>query len=321
MEHVPPAGRRPYKQLGLPQLRSFCEVCRLGSYAAAARAQLLTTPAVWEQMKALERHFAVQLLERDGNRIRPTLRGEHLLELVRPLLAGLASVQDVLQQREGLLPAQLTIVSPLRVLVHEISRAMSQFRIRYPTIRLVIRYVGPDVEPLVMERSTDVAFSLEPEPDRPLSSAIVYEPAGELDYLLVTPLHHALVRKRSFRLESIVEYPLVLGELDTYSRHRVHEVLHRHELISAMQVAGETSSDEYTVACVRAGLGVGIAVGNPRSLLYQGLGVRSLRRWFGTARVGFLWRRGAHLSPLQTELAELLCSSLRAGKQTPRLRR
>ena len=39
--------RRSYKDLTLPQLRSFCEVCRLGSYAAAARQLLLTTPAVW----------------------------------------------------------------------------------------------------------------------------------------------------------------------------------------------------------------------------------------------------------------------------------
>lgn len=40
------------------------------------------------------------------------------------------------------------------------------------------------------------------------------------------------------------------------------------------------------------------------------LGMRVLRRWFGTARVGFLWKRGAHVSVLQRELADAIRTSL-----------
>ena len=56
--------RRPYKELSLTQLRSFCAVCQQGGYAAAARGLLLTGPAVWEQLQALERYYGVRLLER-----------------------------------------------------------------------------------------------------------------------------------------------------------------------------------------------------------------------------------------------------------------
>ena len=88
MSHDAPARHRPYKDLSLQQLRSFCEICRTGGYAAAARGLLLTSPAVWEQLKALERHFGLALLERHGSGVRPTLHGERLLQLARPLLAG-----------------------------------------------------------------------------------------------------------------------------------------------------------------------------------------------------------------------------------------
>src|SRR5437773_6175175 len=83
-----------------------------------------------------------------------------------------------------------------------------------------------------------------------------------------------------------------------------------------MPVAVETSSDEYTLSCVRAGLGVGITIGTGRGHLYRGLGVRSLRRWFGTARVGFLWPRGAYVPPAQRELAGAIraCVARREGK-------
>ncbi|MGQ0636428.1 MAG: LysR family transcriptional regulator [Planctomycetaceae bacterium] len=307
-----PAARRPsYKDLTLSQLRSFCQVCRLGGYAAAARELMLTGPTVWEQLKGLEAHFGVELFERHGNRVRPTLHGQRLLEVVRPVLAALESSKGLLQQRNGVLPGQLSIVTNLRVLVEEISRAMSRFRARYPAVQLLVSYArSEEIEPLVVAGDADVTLTLEPGPDEPVSSAIVYEPAGELDYLLVAPPRHPLLRKKVVPLDAIVKYPLVLSRPTGYSRHRVQEVFHRHNLVGSMQIAVQTSSDEYTLACVRAGLGVGIAVGNPRSLLYRGLAVQSLRRWFGTARVGFLWRRGANVPPFQRQLAELLKSSL-----------
>jgi DNA-binding transcriptional LysR family regulator len=298
--------RRSYKELSLPQLRSYCEVCQRGGYAAAARALLLTSPAVWEQMQALERHYGVRLLERHGHGVRPTAAGLHLLELIRPLLAGLAATKEVLRQQDGALPGQLTLATNLRVLAEEVSRGLRRFQARYPQVRLHVAYTGNDVDQRIQSGAADVGFTLEPGPDVPCPTAIAYEPAGEVDYLLVTPARHALLRQRALHLHRVVAYPLVLGESGAYSRQRVQEVLHRHDLAGMVRVAVETSSDEYTLACVRAGLGVGITVGSGRGHHYQGLGVRSLRRWFGTARVGFLWKRGARVPPVQRELAEAI---------------
>jgi DNA-binding transcriptional LysR family regulator len=298
--------RRSYKSLTLSQLRSFCEVCRQGGYAAAARELLLTGPAVWEQIHALEHHYGTRLLDRQGNVMRATPEGERLLELLRPLLAGLDSTKEVLRQEDGALPKQVTLGTNLRVLNEEVSRSLHRFQCRYPQIRLRLLYTGNDVDQRILTSEADVGFTLEPGPDMPCSPAVVYEPAGEVDYLLVTRPRHPLLRLRSLTLRHLVPYPLVLGEPAAYSRRRVQEILHRHDLTQALSVAVETSSDEYTLSCVRAGLGVGITIGTGKGHLYQGLGVRSLRRWFGTARVGFLWKRGASVPPVQRQLAQAL---------------
>jgi len=301
--------RRGHKDLSLNQLRSFCEVCRRGGYAAAARALLLTSPAVWEQMQALERHYGRRLLERQGNAVRPTADGEHLLELVRPLMAGLDSTREILHQQGGALPGRLTLATNLRVLTEEVSRGLRQFQRAYPQVRLRVLYTGNDVSQRILGDEADVGFTLEPGPDTPPPTSVVYEPAGEVDYLLITPPRHPLLRQRALHPRHVVTYPLVLGEPAAYSRRRVQEVLHRHDLTGVLSVAVETSSDEYTLSCVRAGLGVGITVGTGDGHLYRGLGVRSLRQWFGTARLGFLWKQGAHVPPAQRELAR----SIREG--------
>src|SRR5947209_63672 len=139
---MPAVRRRSYKEMSLSQLRSFCEVCRRGGYASAARELLLTSPAVWEQVQALESFYGVALLERHGPGVRPTVHGHRLLELVRPLLAGLDSTREVLQQEDGAIPRQLTLVTNLRVLVEEVSRALCAFRRRYPAVRLCVNYTG-----------------------------------------------------------------------------------------------------------------------------------------------------------------------------------
>jgi DNA-binding transcriptional LysR family regulator len=306
--------RHSYKEVSLAQLRSFCEVCQRGGYAAAARELFLTSAAVWKQMQALERHYGVPLLERHGGGVQPTRQGRWLLGTMQRLLAELDSSREVLQQQDGAVPEQINLVTNLRVLAEVISQALGQFRRRYPGVRLRLLYTGiRDVEPRVLQGEADLAFTLEPGPDIPSAQAIVYEPAGEVDYLLILPPRHPLQRQRALHLRHIVRYPLVLGTSELYSRRRVQEILHRHHLAHAMVISVETSSDEYTLSCVRAGLGLGITVGVPRGHLYLGLGVRSLGRWFGAARVGFLWKRGTLVPPVQRELAQTIRSCVATG--------
>src|SRR5262245_54947082 len=237
--------RLNFKEVTLAQLRTFCEVCRLGSYAAAARSVLLTTPAVWEQMQALERHFGLALLERSGGGMRPTIHGQRLLAMIQPLLAGFESTRETLHQQDGMLPPQLTLVTNLRVLVDEISRGLRCFQQQYPQIKLRVLYTGIDeVQPLFLSGEADVAFTLEHGPERLAQPHVEYETAAEVDYLLVAPPRHAVLREGALQLAQILRYPLVLGEPSAYSRRRVREVLHRYDLTQAQNVAVETSSDE-----------------------------------------------------------------------------
>ncbi len=304
------AAGKAFKDLTLGQLRSFVVVCRRGSYAAAARELLLTSPAVWEQIQGLERHYGRPLLVRQGNGIAATAEGQQLLDMIRPVLAALDSTRDVVQQRGGAPPTVLTVATNLRVLADEISQALRWFQRQHQSVRLRLIFTGNDVDEWIADGRADVGLTLEPGPDEPASATVIYEACGDVDYLLVAPSRHPLLRARSFQLRQIADHPLVLGIAPSYSRRRVEEVLHRHDLSGSVQLAVETSSDEYTLACVRAGLGIGITIGIAQGQLYRGLAVRTLRRWFGTARVGFLWKRGAHRLTPQVALAAAISRSI-----------
>jgi DNA-binding transcriptional LysR family regulator len=297
--------------LNLAQLRSFCVLARAGSYAAAARELNFTSPAVWDQIHRLEAHYRRRLVVRRGNGVALTADGQYLLDLLEPVLAGLDSTRAALDEHAGGLPHLLTLATNLRVLAEEVALALAQFSLSHPGIRLRLIFTGNDVDRRVADGEADVGFTLEPGPENTPLLSVAYQPAGAVDYLLVMPQGHQLSRG-ALRLPRIAVERLVLADASGYSRRRVEEVMHRHNLASQMQIAVETSSDEYTLACVRAGLGIGITVGTGRGPLYDGLSVRSLRRWFGTARLGFLWKRGAHVLTPHRELAANIKQTLAA---------
>lgn len=72
--------------LDLVGLRSFVHVCEEGTVAAAADRLGYTGPAVSQQLAKLERELDVTLFDRAGGRLRPTARGEALLELAAGML-------------------------------------------------------------------------------------------------------------------------------------------------------------------------------------------------------------------------------------------
>jgi DNA-binding transcriptional LysR family regulator len=302
-----------YKVPSLQQIRAFGEVCRTGGFAPVARALGLSTSAVWEQVRGLERAFESALVERRRGAVRPTPEGRALLDLLMPLVAGFESCRETFRQLRGRAPESLTVVSGMRMLLEEVAGAAASFRRRHPGVRLRLLYAEDrEIESIVERREADLALTLDPGPGHVPRPAVVHEPAYDLDFVLLTPPRHPLQAKRPLRLAHVVRYPLVVGARATSTRRRIEEVFHRHGLTARMKVAVETNSAAVTFAGVRAGAGVGITAANLRGSLGRGLGVRSLRPWFGVARFVFIWPRGSRVPPLQRELADLIRSSLEA---------
>ncbi|MEU5977559.1 LysR family transcriptional regulator [Streptomyces sp. NPDC047315] len=82
-------------------LRSFREVCRLGSISAAAQALGYTQSALSRQIAALESRLAVPLLQRHARGVRPTAAGAVLLEHAVAILQRVERAErDVLASRE-----------------------------------------------------------------------------------------------------------------------------------------------------------------------------------------------------------------------------
>jgi len=84
-----------------PALETLLAVARTGSVAAAARQRHITSSAVSQQIRRLETHFGIKLLERAGRGVRLTATGEAALPVVRELWTGAESAFGQLAAMAG----------------------------------------------------------------------------------------------------------------------------------------------------------------------------------------------------------------------------
>ena len=79
--------------INFDQLRTFTEVIERASFSAAGDHLGLSQPAVSQQIRLLEKHFGVRLIERVGRKARPTSSGAILLSYGRMILDTMASAE------------------------------------------------------------------------------------------------------------------------------------------------------------------------------------------------------------------------------------
>src|SRR5262249_30017032 len=143
-----------YKDIQLPQLRSFCLLASENSFTSVAKLLGMSVPTIWIQIRALERQLGTTLLRREGRRVELTGEGRLLLELIQPHVTGLDSLERLFKARRAETPQRLTIASAPYLFTHYLPNPIRDFATRYPKVRLnlstpwadatgaVIRFLG-----------------------------------------------------------------------------------------------------------------------------------------------------------------------------------
>jgi DNA-binding transcriptional LysR family regulator len=143
-------------------LRTLQAVCRTGSFAVAARELGYTSSAVSQQIAALERESGLILFERQAHGVRPTAVAHRLVELSRPVLAGLEELDHQVQRLATGAIGRIRLGSFPTASVRIVPPVLSSFAGEHPGAEVSLVEEEPDdlVERLVDGR-LDVALLYE----------------------------------------------------------------------------------------------------------------------------------------------------------------
>lgn len=277
--------------VSIQQLQTFRQVMQHGGYAAAARVSHLSTPSVWQHIQALEKTYGVRLFDRVGRQVQPTDAANRLNDVVDQILVQLDSTFDVV--KDSFSDESVRLVTGVRMFLEDLAMPIAEFRKQYSN-RLEIRHGNNRrAEELLLAGETDIALSLESGYQQE-SALIHYEPAYMVEFFAVARPRHPFVKVKPATLESLVDHDLIVTMPGTHGRNALDQALHQEGL--AANIVVETDNSAFTIACVRAGMGVGILAGRAGGELSKGLTKVSLKQQLGLRQMVFMWRKGQILS-------------------------
>lgn len=286
-----------YKDIQLPQLRSFCVAATEGNFTTAAKALGISAPTVWQQVRALERRLKTTLLRRRGRAVELTPEGRVLLDLVQPHVSGLDSLEPLFVTRQALLPHPLTVTAIPYLTSSHLLRPVQAFCAAHPEVRLRLQVCVwfEEVAKLVEQGGADLGV-LFYDRDAPRSPHLDYERLFDLQFALLTPPRHPLARKRRLTPRDLVQYPLIVPPEGSYARRALDQLLQRSDLAGQAHVIMETALLEIIRKYVAAGMGIALLHVADEADPLVDIHVRVLDGQREALSVGIVTRKGAHLS-------------------------
>lgn len=252
-------GRYKYKDIQLPQLRSFCLVATEGNFTAAAAVLKLSVSAVWQQVRALELKLGESLVRRRGRTVELTAAGKVLLDLAHPHVTGLDSLTQLFEARQSDRADPLVIVATPQLLTYHLPDLVRKFMARHPTARIHLQS-GRWHEILELVERGEVDLGLTPIEHEALPRVKVeFEPLFELPLVLLTAADHPLRRKKSLGLRDLIQYPFIVQTKDTCDYTSLARLLQREGIsLEQLQVVLVSHTVDMTFRYVARGVGIAL---------------------------------------------------------------
>jgi DNA-binding transcriptional LysR family regulator len=296
-----------YKEIQLPQLRSFCLAATERNFTTAARSLGLTAPTVWQQVRALERRLQTTLLRRSGRNVELTPDGRLLLELVHPHVSGLDSLESLFVARKAALATPVTVAAIPYLTSSHLLPPIHEFSAAHPHVRLKLHvHVWFDEVPRMVERGQADLGIMFYDRDAPRNLRLNYERLFDLRFVLLMPEGHPLARKKRIQPTDLVDHPLIVPPEGSYARRKLEQLLQRHELTERVNIIMETPLLDIIRKYVAAGVGIApVHIGN-ESDASRGVAIGRFVGEEDCISAGLVTRKGAHLSEPARAFAETI---------------
>jgi DNA-binding transcriptional LysR family regulator len=283
-----------FPEVSTEQVAAFVELARRGTLREAAAESHITEQGFRNRLLTLERRLGVELYYKARGRRRRsplTRQGEAFLPHARAFLDRARQMGELFGVSG---PREIHVAATEYLILYVLIPAVRRFHAGNPAVRVTIS----------THSEAEVEAALLNDPAVELGVAAPYESGGELEYThlfsldwsLIAPPNHPLLRKRALNLRHLAETPLILFERGSTGRQHVIDAFHALGLSPRIEM--ETTTTEIIVRMVEAGLGLSVVPLMPDGSVTRGhrIGVRSLAGQIRPIHSGVLTRRGDEMS-------------------------
>lgn len=234
------------------QLKIFEAVSRNLSYTSAARELHLTQPAVSMQVKQLEEHVGLPLLQQIGKIIHLTEAGKEMYQYARNAARELKEMGEIIEQFKGLKKGRLEVTVATTANAFA-TRMLSKFNKQYEgsTISLNVTNREHLLQQLA-ENEKDIAIMGRP----PGNAELVTEAFADNPLVVIAAPNHPLIAKQPIPLYMLQDQSFVVREQGSGTRTAMQRFFSEHDINVTLSM--EMNENEAIKQAVQAGMGLGV---------------------------------------------------------------
>ncbi|BCT69321.1 MULTISPECIES: LysR family transcriptional regulator [Nitrosospira] len=202
--------------LELRHLRTLAALHETGSVSRAAKRVHLTQSALSHQIKALQTHYGLSIVQRRGQTVELTDAGKHLVSLAGKVLEDIQATERSLATMSQQATGSLRIALECHTCFDWLMPLMDAFRQHWPEVELdLVSGFHSDPVKLLEEGGADVVIGSEHKRRR----GIIHHPLFSFEILAVLAPEHPLRAKRilnaaDFADETLITYPVPEDRID-----------------------------------------------------------------------------------------------------------
>jgi len=289
----------------IENFKIFADLVQSKSFSQAAKINGITQSAVSQQVRAMENHFKVLIVDRSQKQFKLTNEGKRLHESAKEILNLYERLDCELQEMKKVISGNIRVATIYSVGLHELPPYMKRFLSTYPTVNVHLEYRRSNlVYEDVLHNIVDLGIVAYPTKNRELE----YIPFLEDELVLIASPEHPLAKREVVNLKELPEHAYIGFDNDIPTRKATDQIF-RDARINILPVM-EFDNIETVKRAVEINAGVAII---PRGTVYQEIekgllvamnfkGKRFLRPIF------LIHRKGRILTPAMEKFIGLLTS-------------
>ena len=208
----------------IQNFKTFCDLVETKSFSKAARLNGVTQSAVSQQLKSMEGHYDMLIIDRNQKKFRLTPQGAKLYATFKEILRIYEKLTCELQEMRNIVSGTIQIATVNSIGLHELPPYLKSFMQEFPSVNVRVEYRRANlVYEDVMHGSVDLGLVAFPNKHRDL----IVVPFSEDELVLATHPSHPLAKRKTIKLAQLDGLDFIAFERDIPTRKATDEILRR----------------------------------------------------------------------------------------------
>jgi DNA-binding transcriptional LysR family regulator len=199
----------------IENFKIFSDLVESQSFSRAAKLNGVTQSAVSQQLRAMEKHFAVLIVDRSQKQFRLTREGQKLYDSAKEILHRYEKLVSDLQEMKKVISGTIHISTIYSIGLHELPPYITKFLKEYPSVNVRVEYRRSNlVYEDILHNSVDLGLIAFPTKMRQLDIL----PFLEDQLVVICNPEHPLAKKKTVEIKDLAEEKFIGFDQDIPTR-------------------------------------------------------------------------------------------------------